>query len=72
MYTRLSTYSTKHRRFDNTQQNNLYSSEESVSLFTDDTDTHCDYNISDHTPDTQDTNDTHMNFLPKHPAVHSQ
>ena len=39
---------------------------------TDDTDTHCDYNISDHTPDTQDTNDTHMNFAPKYPAIHSQ
>ena len=57
---------------DNTQQNNLYSSEESASSFTDDTDTHCDYNISDHTPDTQDTNDTHTNFPPKHLAIHSQ
>ena len=30
---------------DNTQQNNLYSSEESASSFTDDTDMHCDYSI---------------------------
>ena len=30
---------------DNTQQNNLYSSKESTSSFTDDTDMHCDYNI---------------------------
>ena len=57
---------------DNTQQNNLYSREESVTSFTDDTDTHCDYSISNHTPDTENTNDTHMNFPPKHPAIHSQ
>ena len=57
---------------DNTQQNNLYSSEESTSLFTDDTDTHCDYSISNHTPDIENTNDTHTNFLPKHPIIHSQ
>ena len=57
---------------DNTQQNNLYSSEESTSSFTDDTDTYCDYSISNHTPDTKHTNDTHMNFTPKYPAIHSQ
>ena len=34
---------------DNTQQNNLYSSEESASSFTDNTDMHCDYSISNHT-----------------------
>ena len=51
---------------DNTQQNNLYSSEE------DDTDMHCDYSISNHTPDIENVNDTHTNFLPKHPAIHSQ
>ena len=56
---------------DNTQQNNLYSSEESASSFTD-TDTHCDYSISNHTPDTENTNDTHTNFAPKYPAIHSQ
>ena len=55
---------------DNTQQNNLYSSEESALSFTDDTDTHCDYSISTHTPDTENTNDTHTNFMPKHPAIH--
>ena len=36
---------------DNTQQNNLHSMEERTSSFTDDTDTHCDYSISDHTSD---------------------
>ena len=57
---------------DNTQQNNLYSSEESASSFTDDRDMHCDYSISNHTPDTENANDTHMNFPPKHPTIHSQ
>ena len=57
---------------DNTQQNNLYSSEESASSFTDDTDMHCDYSISNHTPDTENANDTHTNFVPKYPAIHSQ
>ena len=53
---------------DNTQLYNLYSNEESTSSFTDDTDTQCDYNISD----TQDANNTRMNFVPKYPAIHSQ
>ena len=57
---------------DNTQQNNLYSSEESASSFTDDTDMHFNYSISNHTPDTENANDTHMNFPPKYPAIHSQ
>ena len=47
---------------DNTQQNNLYSSEESMSSFTDDTDMHCDYSILNHTPDTENANDTHTNL----------
>ena len=55
-----------------TQQNELYSSEESTLSFTDDTDTHCDYSISTHTPDTENINDTHANFMPKQPAIHSQ
>ena len=33
---------------------------------------HCDYSISNHTPDTENANDTHTNFLPKHPTIHSQ
>ena len=57
---------------DNTQQSNLYSSKESASLFTDDTDMHCDYNISNHTPDTENANDTHTNLTPKYPAIHSK
>ena len=50
----------------------LYSSEESASSFTDDTDMHCDYRISNHTPDTENVNDTHTNFTPKYPTIHSQ
>ena len=57
---------------DDTQQKNLYSTKESASLFTDDSDMHCDYSISNHTPDTENTNDTHTNFTPKYPATHSQ
>ena len=57
---------------DNTQQNNLHSMEECASSFTDDTDTHCDYSISDHTSDTESINDTHTNFTPKYPTIHSQ
>ena len=57
---------------DTTQQNELYSSEESVLSFTDDTDMHCDYSSSTHTPDTENINDTHTSFVPKYPAIHSQ
>ena len=57
---------------DNTQQNNFHSSEESALSFTDDTDMHCDYSISTHTPDTESINDTHTNSVPKHPVIHSQ
>ena len=57
---------------DTTQQNELYSSEESPLSFTDDTDMHCDYSISTHTPDTENINDTHTNFAPKQPAIHPQ
>ena len=51
---------------DTTQQNNLYLSEESTLSFTDDTDMHCDYSISTHTPDTENVNDTHTNFASKY------
>ena len=57
---------------DTTQQNTLYSSEESALSFTDVTDTHCDYSNSTHTPDIENINDTHTNFVPKYPAIHLQ
>ena len=53
------------------QQNKLYSREESVLSFTDDTDTHCDYNISDHNSDIPNIDDTYKCFMPKHPVAHS-
>ena len=46
--------------------------EEHTSLFTDDTDTHCDYSISDYTSDADNINDTHTDFVPKYPTIHSQ
>ena len=54
------------------QQNKLYSSEESTLSFTDDTDMHCDYNISAHNSDIPNIDDTYKSFMPKHPAAHSQ
>ena len=46
--------------------------EECTSSFTDDTDTHCDYSISDYTSDTENINDTHTDFAPKYSMIHSQ
>ena len=54
------------------QQNKLYLSEESTLSFTDDTDMHCDYNISAHNSDIPNIDDTYKSFMPKHPAAHSQ
>ena len=54
-----------------TQQNKLYLNEENV-LFTDDTDTQCDYSISAHTPDIPNTNDNHTSCTPTHTAAHFQ
>ena len=50
---------------DSIQQNTLHSMEENASSFTDDTDTHCDFSIIDHTLDTENTNDIHTCFTPK-------
>ena len=57
---------------DNTQQNNLHSMKEHASWFTDDTDTYCNYSISDHTSDTENVKETHTDFVPKYPTIHSQ
>ena len=57
---------------DSTQQNNLHSIEEKTSSFVDDADTFCDFSIVDHNSDTENTNHTHMHFMPKHPSIHSQ
>ena len=40
--------------------------------FADDTDTHCDFSITDHISDTENANDIHTDIAPKYPAMHSQ
>ena len=57
---------------DSTQQNTLHSIEENTSLFADDTDTHCDFSITDNILDTENVNDAHTDIVPKFPAIHSQ
>ena len=56
---------------DSTQQNTLHSIEENVSLFTDDTATHCDFNIIDQNSDTENANDTNTHYGPKQPSIHA-
>ena len=57
---------------DSTQQNILHSLEGNTSSFADDTNTHCDFSIIDHTLDTENTHDIHPCFAPKFPTIHSQ
>ena len=45
---------------DSTQQNTLHSIKENSSLFTDDTATHCDFNIIDQNSDIENANDTNV------------
>ena len=56
---------------DSTQQNILHSIEENSSLFTDDTATHCDFNIIGQNSDTENENDTNTHSMPKQPGIHS-
>ena len=57
---------------DSTQQNTLHSMEENVSLFADDTNTCCDFSITDNILDTENINDVRTDIVPKFPAIHSQ
>ena len=57
---------------DSTQQNTLHTMEDQMLSFTDDTNTHCEYSITDFTLDTENVNDTPTDFMPKYPAIHSQ
>ena len=57
---------------DSTRQNTLLSMEENAFLFADDTDTHCDFSITDNILDTENTNDVHTDITPKFPTIHSQ
>ena len=43
-----------------------------TSSFADDTANLCDVSIVDHHSDTENTNDTHTHFVPRHPSIHSQ
>ena len=56
---------------DSTRQNTLHSMEENALSFADDTDTHCDFSITD-ILDTENTNDVNTDIAPKFPAIHSQ
>ena len=44
--------------------------EENASLFADDTDTHCDFSITDHTSDIEHANDSHTCLMPKSSTIH--
>ena len=57
---------------DNTQQNSLHSLEENVSLFTDDTMTPCDFNITNQCSVTENANDTNIPCASKQSGIHSQ
>ena len=46
--------------------------EENALLFADDTDTHCDFSITDNILDTENANDIHIDIMPKYPTIHSQ
>ena len=43
-----------------------------ASSLADDANTLCDFSIADHNSDTENTNDTHMHFMPKYSGIHSQ
>ena len=57
---------------DSTQQNDLHSIEENVSLFADDTMTPCDFNIIDQNPATENANDINTPYAPKLSGIHLQ
>ena len=46
--------------------------EENALSFVDDTDTHCDFSITDNVLDTENANDIHTDNVPKYPTIHSQ
>ena len=46
--------------------------EENALSFADDTDTHCDFSITDNILDTENTNDIHTDIAPKFPAIYLQ
>ena len=57
---------------DSTQQHTLHSMEENASLFTNDSTTPCDFNITNQNSVTDNTNDTNISHVPKQFSIHSQ
>ena len=57
---------------DSTQQHILHSMEENVSLFTNDSTTPCDFNITNQNSVTDNTNNTTISHAPKQFGIHSQ
>ena len=57
---------------DSTQQHTLHSMEENASLFTNNSATPCDFNITNQNSDTDNTNDTNISNAPKQFGIHSQ
>ena len=57
---------------DSTQQHTLHSMEENALLFTNDSATPCDFNITNQNSVTDNTNDTNISHAPKQFGIHSQ
>ena len=57
---------------DSTQQHTLHSMEENASLFTKNSATPCDFNITNQNSDTDNTNNTNISNAPKQFGIHSQ
>ena len=57
---------------DSTQQHTLHSMEENASLFTNDSTTPCDFDITNQNSDTDNTNNTNISYAPKQLGIHSQ
>ena len=57
---------------DSTQQHTLHSMEENTSLFTNDSTTPCDFNITNQNSDTDNTNDTNISNALEQFGIHSQ
>ena len=57
---------------DSTQQHTLHSMEENASLFTNNSTTPCDFNITNQNYDTDNTNNMNISNAPKQFGIHSQ
>ena len=58
--------------YDSTRQHTLHSMEENMSLFTDDTATLCNFNITNQNSVTENTNDTSIPHTQKQSSIHVQ